>query len=134
MRHEVPMFSEKTVKLATALTLWVAVVLACNISKPTPSRPQLTAEHSDAIQKALKAKGYPAPNLTISDNGFLVATFELQRTPQQSLRAFAEDALLTIRNTMHPYRIFDRYRVTLNGPSPGPGLIRRYGNARFIEG
>lgn len=126
------MLSEKTINLALALGLGLIAALACNGSKPAP-RPQLTAAHSDAIQKALKAKGYPAPSLEITDGGFLVATFELQRAPQPSPRVFAEDALLTIRNTMLPFRVVDKYRVTLNGPSPGPGLIRRFGNARFIE-
>lgn len=103
-------------------------------ASPSPSRTQLTTEHVNVIRQALKAKGYPAPTLTVSDGGFLVATFELQHLPQQSFRRYAEDALLIIRNAMLPFNAFQNYRVTLNGPSPGPGLIRRYGNARFIEG
>ena len=35
---------------------------------------------------------------------------------------------------MLPFKIVESYRVTLNGPSPGTGLIRRYGSARFFEG
>jgi len=85
--------------------------------------------------KALKEKGYPEPNLEVSDTGFLVATFTLSGPPtRQSLRTYAEEALLIIRNTMHPHQVVKSYRVTLNGPSPGPGLIRRYGVARYIEG
>ncbi len=120
--------------VAGVVGLWV-IALALMSLKPTqPSRAGLTAEQTDAIQKALKAKGYPAPTLTVTDGGFLVATFELPGPPPPSLRAYAEGALLTIRNTMLPFHTFQNYRVTLNGPSPGPGLVRRYGVARFIEG
>jgi hypothetical protein len=120
--------------LQLAFLIWIAFTLGCAGGQRAPSRPQLTAEHRDAINKALKARGYPAPTLTVSDSDYLVATFELQHAPQQSFRAYAEDALLTIRNVMLPFRAFENYRVTLNGPPPGPGLIRRYGNARFVEG
>gem|GEM_PF-5821012 len=119
-----------------ALGLWLALILGCNAGRTTKSRPQLTSEHRAEIIKALKAKGYPAPDLEMSDTGFLVATFTLSTAPRQSLKGYAEDALMIIRNTMYPHDAKKNYnyRVTLNGPSPGPGMIRRYGVARYIEG
>lgn len=125
-----------TLATCFALALWLALVLGCNAGRTTKPRPQLTSEHRTAIIKALKAKGYPEPDLEMSDTGFLVATFTLSAPPRQSLKGYAEDALMTIRNTMYPHDVKKNYnyRVTLNGPSPGPGMIRRYGVARYIEG
>jgi hypothetical protein len=120
--------------LQLAFLIWLTFTLGCAGGRSTSSQTQLTVEHREAIQKALKTKGYPTPTLSVTDGGFLVATFELQKLPQESLRAYAEDAVLTIRNAMLPVHAFQNYRVTLNGPSPGPGLVRRYGNARLIEG
>lgn len=113
--------------------IWIALILGCNAGRK--EFPKLTSDHHEQIDKALVAKGYPEPALEIADSGFLVATFELSgpRTPQE-LRAYAEGAVIIIRNTMRPYHLTDKYRVVLNGPSPGEGLIRRYGVARFMEG
>jgi hypothetical protein len=88
------------------------------------------------IAAALRSEHLPQPKtLEVTSSGWLVATFEL--APQEfrgSGQDFAEKALLAIRNTMYRYKPMHAYRVTLNGPSPGPGLISRYGSARFIEG
>lgn len=85
---------------------------------------------------SLRKIGYPMPqSLEINDTGFLVATFELRgRVSPLSVKTFAEDSIMAIREAMLPFKIVEAYRVTLNGPSPGTGMIRRYGNARFIEG
>jgi hypothetical protein len=106
--------------------------ISCFASPPL----QLTPDHRKAIDTALKQQGLPTPqSLEINDSRYLVATFELRgAVTAASLQDFAEKALLTIRNTMQPYRVVNAYRVTVNGPSPGPGLIRRYGSARFLEG
>jgi hypothetical protein len=32
------------------------------------------------------------------------------------------------------YQVAESYRVTVNGPAPGPGLINRFGSMRFTEG
>lgn len=120
-------------KLAVVGAVWLGLVLGCNAGRPKPQN--LTSDQVDAINKSLEAKGYPYPSLEIADSGFLVATFQLDAPPRnKTVRAFAEDAVITIRNAMHSQGGFDKYRVVLNGPSPGPGLTRRYGVARFIEG
>lgn len=122
------------------LGLWVGLLLACasqnRSGPPASSRPKLTSEHRSAILAALKAKRYPGPTeIEITDGEYLVATFELSRPPAgRSWQSFGEDAVITIRNAMLPFKSVDSYRVTVNGPSPGPGLILRYGSARFIEG
>lgn len=122
-------------KLIIAVGIWVSLILGCNAGRPSKPPPKLTFEQIDAINKALDAKGYPYPVLEIADTGFLVATFQLDAPPRnKTLRAFAEDAVIIIRNAMHSQGIFNKYRVVVNGNSPGPGLIRRYGVARYIEG
>lgn len=49
-------------------------------------------------------------------------------------RAFASKALLTIREALPTATTIKSYRVTVNGPSPGRGMITRFGSARLIEG
>ncbi len=124
--------------LLIVASLGLGLVLGCTSSRNrgSSSAKQLTSEHRSAIQASLKAIGKPMPDsLEINDTGYLVATFELHaRVSPQSVNAFAEDSIMAIREAMLPFKIVEAYRVTLNGPSPGTGMIRRYGNARFIEG
>lgn len=123
--------------LLIVFTLWLGLVLGCTAPQKQDSTPKsLTAEHRSAIQASLRKIGYPQPNeLEINDTGFLVATFELRGPVDRlSLKSFAEDSIMAIREAMLPFKAIERYRVTLNGPSPGTGMIRRYGNARLIEG
>jgi len=122
--------------LLLVVGLWFGITFVCCASDKVTPPPQLTTEHRKAISSALRVKGYRSPvSLELTDGDFLVATFELNEADtQNSLRGFAEERLLIIRNTMLPFHVVNNYRVTLNGPSPGQGLIRRYGSARFIEG
>lgn len=105
-------------------------------SKSHENAPTLSQQDKSQILTALNNKGYPAPmSMEINDSGWLVAMFELTDPRSAAyLEKFATESLLTIRNTMQPNSIVSKYRVTLNGSSPGPGLILRFGNARFIEG
>ncbi len=112
-----------------------ALLTGCDTGTPS-QRPVLSSQDESAIFSALEQKGLPHPqSLEINDAGYLVVTFELAnpRSPAY-LEWFATEALLAIRNAMYPYSVVKSYRVTLNGPSPGPGLILRYGSSRFIEG
>jgi hypothetical protein len=125
--------------VSLVFTIWLAVVLGCagsaNSRRQSTAR-TLTQEHRQAIYSTLAAKRYPRPvSLELTDGGWLVATFEIsRRAPGGSFEAFGTEALVVIREAMLPYKLVDSYRVTVNGPSPGTGLIRRYGSARFIEG
>ena len=115
---------------------WLALTLGCAEGRRQALPKTLTDEHRRAINSALSAKKYPRPiSLEITDGGWLVATFELPgRAPGGSFEAFGTDAVITVREAMLPFKLVQSYRVTVNGPSPGTGLIRRYGSARFIEG
>ena len=48
-------------------------------------------------------------------------------------RAFAEERLLAIREELI-VEGYKNFRLNLNGPSPGTGLVRHYGAARIING
>jgi hypothetical protein len=108
------------------------LLAACSFGPP----PELTAEHRRDIERVLHDANLPQPTtLEVNNSGFLVATFEVDRDDVRgSIRVFAESAVLAIRNAMYPHKVFQSFRVTVNGPSPGPGLVRRYGSARFLEG
>lgn len=116
-----------------ALVLLVLSVLGCVNSNRSPSQPKsLTAEHRQAIRRTLSAQGLPSPSsIEISDSGWLVATYQIENGAKA--RDLGERAVLAIREAMLPFNFDGHYRVTINGPSPGTGLIRRYGSARFTD-
>lgn len=131
-------------KLATLSVLWFILALGCSNAR---RKPEFTFEHRDAIIAALEAKDYPQPNLELADSGYVVATFELDGVRRsdsgeletgpprnKTLRAFAKETCWIVRNVMHKYEGFDKYRVVLNDRDAPAGMIRRYGVARFIEG
>jgi hypothetical protein len=63
------------------------------------------------------------------------AEFHHNRVYQRAnpLRRFAEMRLLALREALLPHGYHD-YRVNINGPPPGTGLIKRYGAARYAGG
>jgi hypothetical protein len=67
----------------------------------------------------------------MTDGGWIVVTYQLSNGLRA--RAIAEEAVLATREAMLPYQLDAHYRVTVNGPSPGTGLITRYGSARFTD-
>lgn len=93
----------------------------------------LTLEHREAVRKALDARAYVQPNTLELSVGFVVATYEVPPSLAIPHRRFGEDRLLVIREALLPFG-FTNYRVNVNGPPPGTGLIRRYGSARLIGG
>ena len=96
----------------------------------------LKNEDRTVIATALRDARLPQPrSLDINDIGYLVATFEPAQPPSRAAaESFASTALLAIRNAMVPRNVVSNYRVTLNGPSLGRGLVLRYGSALFSEG
>lgn len=115
----------------------VMVVILIGCGGPTEkTQSGLSTQQESEIQAALQEKGFPAPkSLKVNESGWLVATFVLSDPKSAAyLENFATEAILTIRNTIYSYHVVSKYRVTLDGPPPGPGLVLRYGIARFIEG
>ncbi len=105
---------------------------------------QNMAALNEAINAALnKAQLISPEKIEIADSGKrLVVTFEIPESHDwalrvagvHSLREYGTKAVITVRNAELPFNLVNHFRVTLNGPSPGPSLIHRYGSARFSEG
>lgn len=117
-------------KLASAIGVAV-LCLAC-AGKTDP----LTQVQVDEVANALRTKDLSAPKSMEVRSGFVVSAYELDEAEvvrNTPLRAFAESRLLAIREVLLPYGYVD-YRVDINGPPPGTGLIRRYGSSRYING
>lgn len=119
---------------------------ACYAAHPVGSPPKpLNPSQTQVVNSALKSAGLPLPKSMEVTGGYLVATYELDVDNDAVLaglasagitspKELASKAVLTIRNAALPLKLVSSYRVTLNGPPPGPGLITRYGSARFSEG
>jgi len=118
------------------------VVIALQIVKnPTvqstrPLLAELKLEDREIIASALRDARLPQPqSLDINDTGYLVATFEPTQPPSRAAaESFATIAVFAIRNAMIRRNVVSNYRVTLNGPSLGRGLVLRYGSALLSEG
>lgn len=116
--------------LLLTVGLWAALTVLC--CAPRSETQELTDEQRQAIDSALQSKELPAPKrLEMSDIGWIVATYEVQ--DRSEARPLAESAVLTIREAMLRFKFKGHYRVTVNGSSPGTGLILRYGSARFTD-
>lgn len=96
--------------------------------------PALGLEDHEHVRKALKAHGWAEPtSLQLRDDGFIVIDYEVPDTVAVSQRrAFAEERLLAIREELL-VEGYKNFRLNLNGPPPGRGLVRRYGSARIVE-
>jgi acyl-CoA synthetase (AMP-forming)/AMP-acid ligase II len=96
-----------------------------------------------AITTELAGAGLPPhQSIEITEGNWLVATFQIDDPALTQMssagitspREFATKAVILVRNAALPFKVVTNYRVTMNGPPPGPGLIMRYGSARFSEG
>ena len=98
----------------------------------------LSKEQRMAVARALVAHEMPLMDELKVDlaTGFIVATFTLNDTYRArlkiSLQEFGETGLIAIRSVLKSagYR---NYRVNVNGPPPGVGLVTRLGSARSVE-
>lgn len=103
------------------------------------SGPTLRSDDLDiaSVTQALSVKDLPAPVSLGLVGNFVVADFEVSQAQLRSFgysaEAFGKAALLEIREDLLRFS-FKNFRVNVNGPSPGTGLVRRYGSARYIDG
>jgi len=109
--------------------MWLGLTVLC--CAPQHKVEQLTNEQRTAIDNALQAQGLPGPHSLELSGGWVVATYQISNGAEA--RPLAERSVLAIREAMLPFKFDGFYRVTVNGPSPGTGLIRRYGSARFTD-
>jgi hypothetical protein len=111
------------------------IVALIVIGRPGGSTPTLTPAMRDEVFAALEAQQLGEPNsLMLRDDGWIVADFELSDTTlQRQHQTYGEQRLVVIREALLPHGFKD-FRVNLNGPSPGTGLVRRLGSSRYIDG
>lgn len=114
--------------------IWIAPSPSSRRDRST----ELTPTQRRHVDTELDAKGLTHPlSLEVHDTGFVVAEYELTDEARAGLvvtiQTYGESRLLAIREALLPDGFKD-YRVNVNGPSPGTGLVRRYGAARFVEG
>lgn len=123
--------------IAVSIAAGIALLMLISIfspKKPRPVDPALSASDRETIKRAFEADGFVLVPAIEMRGRWLNVTFILTRQPDGGMRSFAQKAVLTLRNANLGGHPVDGYSVTLNGPPPGPGLVRRYGVARFIEG
>jgi len=110
-------------------------VVAGVLGGPSASVPKsLSAVQIKDVEATLRSRGFDPPqNLEVNNNGFVVADFEVTGLDVIRAKSYGEDRLLAIREAL-VVDGFKDFRVNVNGPSPGAGLVRRYGSARFISG
>lgn len=92
----------------------------------------LTPQQQEAIATLHRDKAWQAPRDIELRNGIVVVNYQLP-DGAIAVRQQAEQRLLAIREVLLPDG-FDAYRVNMWAPSPGTGLVRRYGAARFLGG
>ncbi len=117
----------------TSLIVAAAVSAGCTTSGAPP--PLSEAQRSAIVAELQKVNIPPPSSLEVNDSGFVVATFDnipAAMVPDGG-RTFAETALIRMREPLAPAKVYKQFRVTVNGPPPGTGMISRYGSARFIE-
>lgn len=116
-----------------------ALVLLGSISQSRiengPSAPPLTAQLREDVYRGLSMKTLSQPQtLEVTAAGVVVADYEITDAQRLgvNVRRFAEDRLFAIREVLLREGFRD-FRVNVNGPPPGTGVIRRYGSARYFE-
>jgi hypothetical protein len=94
---------------------------------------ELSAEHRAAIDAVHAQHAWLRPESIQLRSGVVVIDYEVPARFAIPPRTFGEERLLGIREALLPFGFTD-YRVNVNGPPPGTGLVHRYGSARFLGG
>lgn len=130
------MNSSKLYKHLLSIIVFIFLILLAFGTSDTEREepPELTQTHRNDIENALKGIGFTGRyDVEVTETGWLGVNLHFTDAPRNP-RSLGEEAVIAIRNELYQYGDFSRYRVSLYGPPPGPGLVRVYGAARFIEG
>lgn len=104
---------------------------------PEAFEPALTEAHINAALDALRAKDSLLPDsIELSDTGYVAITYNMSTGFSVGAESFATETLLIVRNAIYVMPDADKewnYRLTIFGPSPGPGLVSVIGTARFAS-
>jgi hypothetical protein len=92
-------------------------------------------QHVDRAAAVALKQGAASAEVSIDKGRRLITIVEVETSKMGNPKAFAQKTLLAIRNDMAERKAgFEDYRVTVHGPSPGPGLVLQFGSMRFSEG
>lgn len=109
----------------------VALVFVSQLTEDSSPK-SLTAEHYAAIEAVHAKHAWTSPKEIELRSGIVVLDYEVPSSLAIPRKTFGQDRLLAIREALLPFG-FNSYRVNVNGPPPGTGLVRRYGSARFLQ-
>lgn len=118
-------------RLGTIITL---IAAGCGGGTPAPKAAFSSQHHDTARAVVAGLPGVKSAEVSMGDTGYVAAVVEVDPAIVTSPETFARDAVLAMRNAVYvmPGASPDwAYRVSVNGPSPGPGLVNRYGSARL---
>lgn len=94
-----------------------------------------TEQHKAAAIEAIRAAGFNTPSeIGLNDQGYIFARVNMASPPTASVGAYAEKAVLAMRNAVYVLPGADKnwpYKLSIYGPSPGPDLVLVVGTARF---
>jgi hypothetical protein len=121
------------VLLAGVAAIAVAVLGLSFVATLADTAQPLTPKAVQDVELALRAKAYTQPKLIEVSGAFVVVDYEVPDSLAIPHRRFGQDRLLVIREALLPHG-YKNYRVNVNGPPPGTGLVTRYGSARLIGG
>lgn len=123
-----------TAKLAGVIVAVLFVGWCVSLFGPDAGTPRvLTNEHYAAINTVHASHAWTKPRSIALSSGIVVVDYETSPEVAIPARTLGETRLLAIREALLPFGFKD-YRVNINGPPPGTGLVRRYGSARFLSG
>jgi hypothetical protein len=110
-----------------------ALVVLVLVSRWTDTTPDaLTAAHYAAIEEVHTKRAWIRPKEIELRSGIVVVDYEVPPSLLIPKKTFGETRLLAIREALLPFG-FNSYRINVNGPPPGTGLVQRYGSARFLQ-
>jgi len=119
--------------LGFLLTASVLLASCAPAQEPTELTQELRAE----IVSSLTSENFPEPvEIEMSDSGWLAVKMKVNTSADlmgATPKRYAETALLTVRNNLYEKGIEENIRLSLYGPSPGPGLVSILGTARMTR-
>jgi hypothetical protein len=117
------------IAIGAVVVLVSLLALIGRLNDTTPA--ELTNEHRAAVSAAHKQHAWIEPVSIELRGGFVVVDDEYRTNIAIAPQTLGETRLLAVREALLPFG-FQNFRVNVNGPPPGSGLIRRYGSSRFI--
>jgi hypothetical protein len=112
---------------------------AAAVEAAAAERAEIRKRINEAMERTLTEAGVTGSwTWEQASGGWLVVTVEIPEDDGYKARTIGTKGVLAVRNQFYQQKIAgmdsDRYRVTVNGPSPGPDMIKRYGSARLNGG